>query len=520
MLRRSAALGLLSLLLISSALVAQQTSPAESAGKTFVKEIAPFLSPEVMLVARVQIDKLTAENRLSEVQQWGAEKLNFGDFPLGDLLAERPIVDGVSEMTFLIQASNEYDAAPETFALLRMNGKISADKLVASVLGEDEADEELMELFSIQKGNWLAVTASEELTERLNEQLPFAPAKLAKAADLLADDPIQLIGMMTGDTIYSMSEELPSNSVLLYYSSKMQFAIAGVQWAPEPQLRLALQFRNEEDAAEAHDWLEALTTPGNLSNPLASLIAAAFKSYVPKQSGDRLALMLEQNDLQQIGQLLAPAIAQTQQAAQQAHSIVNMKQIGLAFHNFADTYKRFPPAQFPKDQDGKPLLSWRVYLLPYLEQNALFDQFHLDEPWDSEHNLKLAKFMPEVYQAPGVNLKDPTLTTYVVPQGKNAFSTGDGKSLGFQDFTDGTSNTIMAVRTTPEAAVVWTKPDDWQFDPQKPFQGLAVDDKGAFMALFADGSVRWLTTAIGAEDMKNYIERNDGNYIEEMEPPF
>src|SRR5207249_2796575 len=73
----------------------------------------------------------------------------------------------------------------------------------------------------------------------------------------------------------------------------------------------------------------------------------------------------------------------------------NLKQIGLAMHNYHDTYRHFPP-QALTDKNGKPLLSWRVAVLPFIEQDNLYRQFKLDEPWDSEHNRKLLERMPKL----------------------------------------------------------------------------------------------------------------------------
>ena len=76
----------------------------------------------------------------------------------------------------------------------------------------------------------------------------------------------------------------------------------------------------------------------------------------------------------------------------------NMNQISLAMFKYEQIHRSFPPAAIEKD--GKPLLSWRVAILPYLEEDALYKQFHLDEPWDSPHNLEVAKKMPAVFQSP------------------------------------------------------------------------------------------------------------------------
>src|SRR5262249_52470248 len=115
----------------------------------------------------------------------------------------------------------------------------------------------------------------------------------------------------------------------------------------------------------------------------------------------------------------------------------NLKQIGLAMHMYHDNYGKLPASAI-YSKDGKPLLSWRVAILPYIEQEALYKEFHLDEPWDSEHNKKLLDRMPKVYGAKGNE------THYRVFTGKSsAFESKEGQK--FADFTDGLSNTIMIV---------------------------------------------------------------------------
>src|SRR5260370_37344826 len=77
----------------------------------------------------------------------------------------------------------------------------------------------------------------------------------------------------------------------------------------------------------------------------------------------------------------------------------NLKQIGLAMHNYEGVYRTIPPSAIC-DKNGKPLLSWRVAILPYIEQDNLYRQFNLDEPWDSENNKKLIPLMPRTYASP------------------------------------------------------------------------------------------------------------------------
>jgi prepilin-type processing-associated H-X9-DG protein len=204
---------------------------------------------------------------------------------------------------------------------------------------------------------------------------------------------------------------------------------------------------------------------------------------------------------------LAQAIQGPRTAATRVQSQNNLKQIALAMHNFHSTYGYFPASAI-YDRSGKPLLSWRVVLLPYVEQNNLYMKFHLDEPWDSEHNKKLLDIMPLVYKTP--SNKPSHLTHYQGFLGKGAFFEGK-KGIRISDITDGTSNTIMVV----EAAnpVPWTKPDDLPYDPAAPLPKLGGLFEGGYNAAFCDGSVRFLSNKVKPQTLHLLIQRNDGQVI-------
>lgn len=212
--------------------------------------------------------------------------------------------------------------------------------------------------------------------------------------------------------------------------------------------------------------------------------------------------------------LTLPAVQKVRSAASRSVSANNLKQLALAFHNYAATYNQFPGDIVDK-KTGKPLLSWRVALLPYIEQNAIYQQFKLDEPWDSENNLKLAKVVVKTYAIPtGQLAQDPQgnfLTHYQALKGKNTLFE-PGKKLNFPDVTDGTSNTIMFVEA--KNPVIWTKPEDIAFDPAKDLP--AIDTlfgghfSGGFNAAFGDGSVRFITNKIEPSVLKAIITRNGG----------
>ena len=193
-------------------------------------------------------------------------------------------------------------------------------------------------------------------------------------------------------------------------------------------------------------------------------------------------------------------------------SINNLKQIGLAFHNYHDAFRAFPAAGAPM-KEGQPPVSWRVLALPYLEEGTLFEDYRLDEPWDSENNKKLIAKMPSVYKAPGSKVSKDGKTNYLAIVGKgNALSVKERTRIA--DITDGTSNTIMVVEATDDKAVPWTKPEDFTPDEKKPMAGLVGLRRRGFLALFCDGSVRLISKKTAAETIKALCTRDGGEIVD------
>jgi prepilin-type processing-associated H-X9-DG protein len=217
--------------------------------------------------------------------------------------------------------------------------------------------------------------------------------------------------------------------------------------------------------------------------------------------------------------LLLPAVQSARTAARRAQSVNNLKQIGLALHNFHSANNHFPP-QAITDKTGKPLLSWRVAILPFLEQSGMFNEFKLDEPWDSPHNKALIERMPITYAIPGAEA-EPGMTFYRGFSGAHTLFDPQLKNgTGIQNVTDGTSNTLGIVEA--KEAVPWTKPDDEiPFDAaatkpeqlQELLSSMGSHFPGGFNALFLDGSVRFLKLSINVQVLKALITRDGGEVI-------
>lgn len=208
--------------------------------------------------------------------------------------------------------------------------------------------------------------------------------------------------------------------------------------------------------------------------------------------------------------ILIPAVQKVRDAAARAQSQNNLKQMVLAMHNHNDAYGKLPAAAIC-DPRGKPLLSWRVAILPLIEQQGLYSQFKLDEPWDSPHNKPLLALMPKTYQLPGDTTTPPDHTYYHVFVGNGAaFELRRGLSIP-GDFPDGTSNTILIVEA--DNAVPWTKPEDIPFDPNGPLPPLGKHHSRIFLAGLGDGSVRSIPQGVSPATLKAAITRNGNDVL-------
>ena len=188
----------------------------------------------------------------------------------------------------------------------------------------------------------------------------------------------------------------------------------------------------------------------------------------------------------------------------------------VAMHEHYNAHRHLPAA-YTRKADGTKLLSWRVQLLPYLGEGPLHAQFHLDEPWDSEHNKKLIPKIPAVFASPalGDEAVKKGLTCFVGPVGHETIFDGS-VPIPLSKIRDGTSNTLGFLETDAEHAVVWTKPDDLKVDWKEPLKGLKFWKAGTgsvFLTVFCDGKVQAISDKIERADVRRLMQRNDGEAI-------
>jgi len=252
--------------------------------------------------------------------------------------------------------------------------------------------------------------------------------------------------------------------------------------------------------------------------------AAAARQMKP---GSTIFLLRPQLELAAAPELASVADGRSRQVAasvdaqlQMRASINNVRQIGVAMHNFANAHGYFPPAVI-HGPDGKPWHSWRVLLLPFLGQARLYEQYRFDEAWDGPDNSKLIEQVPAVYRDPVYGESKDGYTHYAAAVGRGTAFPPEGYTLPanppktlslpkrsgqysqrvpgtttFVDFKDGTSNSVLVGSVAPDRKIPWTKPEDVAFDEQFPglgkpggFAAPYKTEQGAGgVFVYADGS--------------------------------
>lgn len=270
-------------------------------------------------------------------------------------------------------------------------------------------------------------------------------------------------------------------------------------------LNMLDSMRADSAAAPPRTAAAALAT----MKPLFDIGEKALKSVKFSQSGAKLNAEAEVPlDAGKTLAALLPPVEAAREAARRAQSMNNMKQIALALHNYHDKNGKFPSA-IVMGPDGKTPHSWRVEILPYLEAINSYQQYKLDEPWDSEINRKVLTQMPPQFRDPNDDPKSTSASYFAVTGDTTAFSGKDGNKI--QAFRDGTSNTIMVVEAKRD--VPWTKPEDVVYDPAKPLPALGGHHKEGFLAGFADGSVRLISKSVDEKVLRALFTKAGGEVV-------
>lgn len=202
--------------------------------------------------------------------------------------------------------------------------------------------------------------------------------------------------------------------------------------------------------------------------------------------------------------LLLPAVQGARDAARRAQCKNNLKQIGLALHNYHDVYGSFPPAYIP-DATGKPMHSWRVLILPFLDQMPMYDEYDFSQPWNSPQNLAITQNIPQAYVCP--TSPNSRNAHYVLITGKGTCFEG-AESIKVSDITDGSSNTLLVVEAH-DSPIPWSEPRDLDVSTLGHATGNpSSDHRGGFHVLYSDGRVLFVHDSIPPDQLKARITPN------------
>ena len=487
--------------------------------------IADFLDASTVAVGHVDLTKINLDAAL---------ELFHACAPAapGDDAGVAVVLEGVGELQRqLIQAG-----VPDVYVVARMDlasARSPASILLAAPVSAGKDPQAVLEMLSAVspvpwtvKGNrvLLAFAGEREAWQRIQprpRQDFLAPLQAAEDTALqLAVIPNADVRRIPLAVAASAGPNTAQESVtgLVTAQQKGQWAVLTATAPPQPAVALILQM---EDATAAGTIQGCVTKSLDLVrrdrqlrrdisqlDELAKLLTPTFRD---RQL--RIVLTGDNGGVKTMLTAVAQAASPTARANQDELARNQLIEIGLGLQNFHDTYLKFP-AQASPSRDGKPLLSWRVAILPFLGAGELYKQFRLDEPWDSEHNQQLIARMPAVFASPDLpaELRAKGMTTYAAPVGPGTVF-GGTEGTKFYSITDGTSTTVAVVEAAPAKAVVWTKPDDLAIDPKDARTGLTGQAGGGFNVLMVDGAVHRLPDSIDPQELGWLFQRNDGRSV-------
>lgn len=223
--------------------------------------------------------------------------------------------------------------------------------------------------------------------------------------------------------------------------------------------------------------------------------------------------------------IFAPLFTGSPELGRRATCTSNFKVITLALLNYEADHGCFPPA-YMADENGKPMHSWRVLILPYIERQDLYDAYRFDEPWDGPNNRKLHNVVIDLFKCPGdTEYRDQPTTSYVAVVGPHVAWAGE-RGRKWEEFSDGSQDTILLVETA-NSGIHWMEPRDLvvpllakiQKPPSngKPGQGIVANHNGCTVVSFLDGHQSILELDAKPKDIKALLTIDGGEDTSELD---
>ena len=412
----------------------------------------------------------------------------------------------------------------------------------------------------VKVGNFLVLpiadrwaSPEEVVSEWADEMEPAPKSPIFDALKSVADAEIKLAAVLP-EQLRAMARsggmppDMPSEvkGLLLFATQKIQWVSASISFheilgekpPKNADVLLTLKVTKNSDAVQLRGMLEQLIDFGvttmrfemerdhNMAFQPPPLFFQFIRGYLrtllPDAEDDTLKFRLKGQGGQTVAAvagvgtaLLLPAVQAAREAARRMQCVNHLKMITLAIHNYHDVNSALPPL-YSVDKNGKPLHSWRVLLLPYMEQQALYELIRHDEPWDSEYNSQFHDWVVPYYSCPTNPLCGPGEgCTYVAVAGEAFVPAVKGREgvHTFARLEDGTSNTLAVIEV--REPFCWMDPTA-DIELEDLAQGINADGRcgsfhpgGCNIALF-DGSVRFIPNTIDTEVLQSLGDCNDG----------
>jgi hypothetical protein len=340
-----------------------------------------------------------------------------------------------------------------------------------------------------------------------------AAARIGQVETLFRDDfPRELVPFrsLLRAQVVAFSADLGAKATV---TARLTFADAAQARRAEPVLKTLIQL-GTDTLADLKKTLGKESEWAPVAAPLLELAVAALDKAEVRTDGVAVVGRVETEFAETVGKALAGFPQVIDAASSRTKTLNNLRQIGLAIHNYHDVNQCLPTDVL--GPGGKPLWSWRVLLLPYLEHDNLYKQLDLTKPWEHPANAKLLEKMPDVFRVYGREPKEKGTTFLQMPtspfppNGPSPIHV-PGRRLPLVAIPDGTSNTLMVVEAAE--SVPWAKPADLRFDPMKAPK-VGAEDRKWFHALFADGAVRILRRDKLTDDqLRSLMTTNGGEVV-------
>jgi hypothetical protein len=500
-----------SLLLLSGLLATEETTQGADRPRPeqLAKAIAPFLDRQALVVVHANLDRFDGEAFATHFRTLLHEGQDFGWSQVIEW--HRALREVECDNLYLVVSLADLPQPP--FLLFPSKTTVSAnvirEKLAALLRPSSLIVEELFGMTFVGRRQSL---------ERLRDLTPDVRASLVDGFEAAGESDLQAVFLPTADDRRVIEELLPTlpdeigGGPSTIVTRGIRWGAIGVKTQSPLSVRIVAQSQDDAAAIALRDcwqkllgWMTGSPSGGGANVELDQMGALAS----PTIAGNRvvLSLSVEDNSLQTLSGFLTGPLETSRMKAFAKQSMNNLKMLALSWHNFHDTQHHFP-AVGTYDAAGRPLLSWRVQLLPFVDL-ALYKQFRLDEPWDSEHNRKLIPKMPEVFRSPpSKHRRAEGLATYQVVVGEHtAFP--ERAEITYKQFTDGVSRTILFVEVDDAHATIWTKPEGLPYDAENPAAGFGGQFKGICHTALCDGSALAMRMPIDPEELKRLLIRDD-----------